>query len=129
MRSEASGSFWIPFPFHESEYLAAFRTEGCRVPDLQMTIRAVETVSVPEAVEAAEVGETVFADAAGREVRICKTDRKDGILYRITRTGPGALLAEITQKAAPQLGSFLVLRWLDLPGFLLERGTCSSMRP
>lgn len=109
------------FPFHESEYLAAFRTECRRGSDLHMTVREVPRLAVPDGIVAEEIGETLYRDGQGRTVRICKTDRKDAILYRVTELEQGRLLAEITPKAASQLGSYLVLRWLDLPGFLLKR--------
>ena len=108
-------------PFHESEYLAAFRTECRQAPDLSLTVRAVSRIPAPAGIEAADVGETRYLDEAGRTVRICKNEQKDAILYRVTGTEPGKLLAEVASEAADQLGSYLILRWLDLPSFFLER--------
>lgn len=109
------------FPFHESEFLAAFRKECRRDSDLQVTVREVPEISVPEGIEAGDYGETVYRDEFGRLVRICKTERKDAVLYRITELEQGRLLAEVIPSAASRLGSYLVLRWLDLPGFFLKR--------
>lgn len=109
-------------PFHESEYLAAFRGECRRAPDLRLTIRRVGSLSIPEGIEAGETGETAYRDELGRRVRICRNEQKDAILYRVTELEEGSLLAEITPGAAAQPGSYLVLRWLDLPGFFLKRG-------
>ena len=109
------------FPFHESKYLTAFRTECRQDSELYMKVRTVSSISVPDGIVAADIGETMYQDEVGRKVRICKNERKDDILYRITELAQGKLLAEITPKAAAQLGSYLILRWLDLPGFFLER--------
>lgn len=109
------------FPFHESEALAAFRTECRRAPELRLRVRAVPGLRAPAGVELNRVGETVLTDGEGRRVRLCLTEGKDGLLYRVTETQPGELLAELAAEAAPRLGSYLLLRWLDLPGFLLEK--------
>jgi hypothetical protein len=86
-----------------------------------MTIREVPWITLPEGIEAGDVGETLYRNEAGKKVRVCKTEQKDAILYRITEQEQGRLLAEITPKAAAQLGSYLILRWLDLPWFCLKR--------
>lgn len=109
------------FPFHESEYLAAFRKECRRGSDLHMSVRKVGSISLPEGIEAGDIGETMYRDETGRKVRICKNEQKDEILYRVTELEQGRILAEITSKAAEQLGTYLVLRWLDLPWFFLKR--------
>ena len=109
------------FPFHESESLAAFRKECRQGSDLRLTVRKVSSISIPEGIETREIGETMYRDETGRKVRICKNERKDEILYRVTELEQGKMLAEITSKAAEQLGSYLVLRWLDLPWFFLKR--------
>lgn len=109
------------FPFHESEYLAAFRKECRRGSDLRLTIREAQTLSAPEGVVPETVGETVYLNDAGQKVRICLNDRKDAILYRITERSASELLAEITPEGASLLGSVLILRWLDLPNRFLMR--------
>lgn len=109
-------------PFHESEALAAFREEGCREPDLRMEIRAVPEIRAPRGIEAAEVGETVYFDDLGRKVRLCKNERKTALLYRVTKLDKDSSLAEFTPPAGDGPGSYLILRWLDLPGAFLERG-------
>jgi len=108
-------------PFHESEFLAAFRKECRQGSDLRMTVREVRSIPIPNGIAVENVGETTYRDEFARRVRICKNEQKDAILYRVTELEPGSLLAEITSKAAAQLGSYLVLRWLELPRFFLER--------
>lgn len=109
------------FPFHESEYLAAFRKECRQGSDLHMTIRKVPAISAPVGVVVKAVGETVFYNHAGQKIRICLNEKKDVLLYRVTERSETDLLAEITPEAASQLGSYLVLRWLDLPNRFLMR--------
>lgn len=109
------------FPFHESEALAAFRTECRRAPELRLRVRAVPELRAPAGTALKQVGETVLTDDAGRRVRLCLNEGKDGLLYRVTETQPGELLVELAAEAAPRLGSYLLLRWLDLPGFFLKR--------
>ena len=109
------------FPFRESELLAAFRTECSRNADLHMRIRQAASISIPAAIPVCAFGETRYRDAGGRTVRICMNEQKNAILYRVTELEQGRLLAEITPTAAAQLGSYLVLRWLELPQFFLER--------
>ena len=109
------------FPFHESEYLAAFRKECRQVPELRLTIRDVPLLPFPTDVEIAAYGESRCLDGSGRKLRVCRTEHTDAILYRVTELGPGELLAEIIREAAPNLGSHLILRWLDLPNHFLER--------
>jgi hypothetical protein len=109
------------FSFHESEYLAAFRTECRQGSDLRMTIRQVPSIAAPEEIAVERTGETVFQNEAGQRVRICLNERKDAILYQVTERSETELLAEITPKAASQLGSYLILRWLDLPNRFLKR--------
>ena len=110
------------FPFHESEYLAAFRKECRQGSDLHLTVREEPFLPFPAGVEIAMVGETRFSDPEGRRIRVCRTEDKSKILYRVTELAPGSLLAEIIPDAAAGLGSYLILRWLDLPGAFLERG-------
>ena len=109
------------FPFHESEYLAAFRTECRQGPELRMTIRQIPSIAAPEEIAVERIGETVFQNEDGQRVRICLNESKDAILYRVTERSDTELLAEITPKAASQLGSYLILRWLDLPNRFLKR--------
>ena len=109
------------FPFHESEYLAAFRKECRQGSDVHLTIQQTPSMTAPERTVMEKVGETVYLDEAGRRVRICLNERKDAILYRVTERSETDLLAEISPKAASQLGSYLILRWLDLPNRFLKR--------
>ncbi len=109
------------FPFHESEYLAAFRKECRQGSDVHLTIQQTPSMTAPERAVMEKVGETVYLDEAGRRVRICLNERKDAILYRVTERSETDLLAEISPKAASQLGSYLILRWLDLPNRFLKR--------
>lgn len=109
-------------PFQESEHLAAFRKECRQDPELRLRVRVVPALLPPAGLELKPVGETVCPDAEGRRVRLCLNERKDAVLYRVTELGPGSLLAELSREAAPALGTTLLLRWLDLPGFFLARG-------
>lgn len=109
------------FPFHESEYLAAFRKECRQDPDLRLTVRRAAALPFPAGIETALVGETRFLDSLGRKTRVCRTEAKDAILYRVTELEQGRLLAELKEEAADSLGSYLILRWLDLPAALLRR--------
>lgn len=107
------------FPFHESEYLAAFREECRQAPELYLKIRAVPELPFPNGVVLNPVGETLCLDAEDRPVRYCLTEKKDAVLYRVTALSTGRLFAEMRAVEAANLGSYLVLRWLDLPGFCL----------
>ncbi len=60
-------------------------------------------------------------DDSGRKVRLCLNESKDAVLYRVSELSEAEFLAEISSNAASQLGSYLVLRWLDLPNRFLER--------
>lgn len=109
------------FPFHESEYLAAFRTECRQDSDLRLTVRTVPELPLPE--DAFSVpGETVRRDSLGRKIRLCKADGREVLLYRVTERSRRELFAELREEYAPNLGSSLLLRWLDLPAAFLERG-------
>ena len=111
------------FPFHESEYLAAFRTECRREPDIHMTICEVPQICISPEINVKRIGETVYRDSYGRRVRVCMNERKDALLYRITELSQTEKQAEITPDAAAHLGSYLVLRWLNLPEAFLEMET------
>lgn len=109
------------FPFHESAFLAAFRTDDRRDPELCLTVRALPEIPAEAGIIPAPAGETVFRDGAGRRVRLRRKESGEALLYRVTETGPDALLAELAADAAPGLGSGLILRWLELPARLLAR--------
>ena len=109
------------FPFHESAFLAAFCTDDRRDPELCLTVRALPEIPAEAGIIPAPAGETVFRDGAGRRVRLRRKESGEALLYRVTETGPDALLAELAADAAPGLGSGLILRWLELPARLLAR--------
>lgn len=107
-------------PYHESEHLAAFRSERCQRPDLRVTVQPVPEVLPPENVRLKPFGVTEYPDAEGNLIQVCLREWSEGLLYR-ARLGNSEVLVEYAEDCLFALGTTLILRWMDLVRQMLRR--------
>lgn len=109
-------------PYHEAPNLATFRADACRENDLCLTVYPDHSLQAPAGFRLSGAGEGRVEDASGRQLRFARQEHSGMILYRRTERRPGEIEVDYERDYLQNLGTSLLLRWLDLPEAFLRRG-------